>query len=35
VNTMVRCASIASRVRANRGLAARSVLDMRKDCSMV
>ena len=33
VNTMVRCASMASRVRANMGLAARSVLDIRKDCS--
>src|SRR5665648_422108 len=33
VNTMVRCASIASRVRWNMGRAARSVLDIRKDCS--
>ena len=33
VKTMVRCASIASLVRANRGLACRSVFDMRKDCS--
>jgi len=33
VNTMVRCASIASRLRTNMGRAARSVLLMRKDCS--
>jgi transposase len=32
-NTIVRWGSIASRVRANRGLVARSVLLMRKDCS--
>jgi hypothetical protein len=33
VNTIVRCASIASRVRWNMGLARRSVLLIRKDCS--
>ena len=33
VNTMVRCASIASRLRANMGRAARSVLHILKDCS--
>jgi hypothetical protein len=32
VNTMVRCASIASRVRTNTGRAARSVLLILKDC---
>ena len=33
VDTMVRCASIASRLRANMGRAARSVLLILKDCS--
>ena len=33
VNTMVRCASIASRLRTNMGRAARSVLLILKDCS--
>ena len=33
VNTMVRWASMASRVRANIGLAARSDFDIRKDAS--
>ncbi len=33
VNTMVRWASIASRVRWNIGRARRSVLDIRNDCS--
>src|ERR1700722_20573395 len=32
VNTMVRCASIASRLRTNMGRAARSVLLILKDC---
>ena len=33
VNTMVRCASMASRVRWNIGRACRSVLDIRNECS--
>ena len=33
LNTIVRCASIASLVRWNMGLARRSVLLIRKDCS--